>query len=279
VILAYIKFGCNILLTQNRAVECGEELAMDYYSVTSSESEWRAAVCLCGAPNCREAFLHFAAQDDLQQVLNRFCSPVYRFASLACACSDVPISADFAAAFQRHGISKFALGQGDAEWIRKYAYELLKFIEYERRSLPSALFRSHLKNLDRNVKYSFTDADDDARSVMESRIQAMVITFSVVNRLLRSQPDSLRSKRPVSKYDESEAVRIVWSVIETVPVLLSKHLAEKNKRVAPMVLKAIDDIMKVLQIHPKNYVELSCGILKIRKIINGIVSLQHTYAR
>jgi hypothetical protein len=252
---------------------------MDYYSVTSSESEWRAAVCLCGAPNCREAFLHFAAQDDLQQVLNRFCSPVYRFASLACACSDVPLSAEFAAAFQRHGISKFALGQDSAEWIRKYACELLKFIEYERRSLPSALFRSHLKSSDRNIKYSFTDADDDARSVMESRIQAMVITFSVVNRLLRSQPEHLRSKRPVSRYDESEAVHIVWSVIETVPELLSKYIAEKNKRAAPTVSKAVSEINSILLIRPKKYVELSEGILKIRNIINGIVSWQHTYAR
>lgn len=252
---------------------------MDYYSVTSSESEWRAAVCLCGAPNCREAFLHFAAQGDLQQVLNRFCSPVYRFASLACACSDVPISAEHAEAFKRHGISKFALGQEGIEWLRKYAYELLKFIEYERRSLPSALFRRHLKNSDGNTDYTFTDADDDARSVMESRIQAMVITFSVVSRLLRSQPENLIAQRPVSRYDEAEAVKIVWSLMETVPELLSKYLAEKNKRAAPTVLKSVDDIRKVLRKIPKSYANLSEGILQIRKCIQGIISLQHAYAR
>ena len=40
----------TIALTSNRFIGYGEELTMDYYSVTSSELEWRAAVCLCGAP-------------------------------------------------------------------------------------------------------------------------------------------------------------------------------------------------------------------------------------
>ena len=38
----------TIALTSNRYIGYGEELTMDYYSVTSSELEWRAAVCLCG---------------------------------------------------------------------------------------------------------------------------------------------------------------------------------------------------------------------------------------
>jgi tetrahydromethanopterin S-methyltransferase subunit F len=38
----------TIALTSNRFIAYGEELTMDYYSVTSSEVEWKAAVCLCG---------------------------------------------------------------------------------------------------------------------------------------------------------------------------------------------------------------------------------------
>ena len=41
---------------------------MDYYSITTSDVEWRAAVCLCGSVACRGSFLHYATQDDLQQV-------------------------------------------------------------------------------------------------------------------------------------------------------------------------------------------------------------------
>ena len=58
----------TIALTTNRFISYGEELTMDYYSVTSSEVEWRAAVCLCGTAKCRGHFLHYATQDDLQQV-------------------------------------------------------------------------------------------------------------------------------------------------------------------------------------------------------------------
>ena len=57
-----------IVLTTIRQVDYGEELTMDYNSITSSDIEWRAAVCLCGHATCRGSFLTFATQDDLQQV-------------------------------------------------------------------------------------------------------------------------------------------------------------------------------------------------------------------
>ena len=36
-----------------RKVEYGEELTFDYASVTESEREFRAAICLCGTQLCR----------------------------------------------------------------------------------------------------------------------------------------------------------------------------------------------------------------------------------
>ena len=51
---------------------------MDYYSITTSDIEWRAAICLCGQSTCRGSFLHYATQDDLQQVLNQNCGPLWR---------------------------------------------------------------------------------------------------------------------------------------------------------------------------------------------------------
>jgi hypothetical protein len=47
-----------------------------------SDVEWRAAICLCGKSSCRGSFLHYATQDDLQQVLNLNCGPLYRYALL-----------------------------------------------------------------------------------------------------------------------------------------------------------------------------------------------------
>ena len=41
---------------------------MDYSALTTSDIEWRAAICLCGSSLCRGSFLHYATQDDLQQV-------------------------------------------------------------------------------------------------------------------------------------------------------------------------------------------------------------------
>ncbi len=41
-------------------VRAGEELSFDYNSVTESLEEYEAAVCLCGAPDCRGSFLCYA---------------------------------------------------------------------------------------------------------------------------------------------------------------------------------------------------------------------------
>ena len=76
---------------------------MDYYSITTSEVEWRASICLCGASSCRGTFLHFAAQEDLQQVLNQKCSPLWRYAALLRACSGRPLSPEDCDVLKRHG--------------------------------------------------------------------------------------------------------------------------------------------------------------------------------
>lgn len=76
---------------------------MDYYSITTSEVEWRAAICLCGSTECRGSFLHYATQDDLQQVLNQSCGPLWRYASLLRACSERPLSGEDSAVLVRHG--------------------------------------------------------------------------------------------------------------------------------------------------------------------------------
>lgn len=286
---------------QNREVRLGEELTMDYYSVTSSEDEWRAAICLCGMRNCRGSFLQYSTRNDLQQVLNRFCSPLYRFASLANACTDVPIHENSADMFTEYGLLDNALGTNSPFWMRKLAYEMLKFIEYERKSLPSALLRTALENNQQLNSQSLTDADADAHSVMESRIQAVVISFSVVRHLLDRQPNELQLKRPVRRYSEQEACQLVFKAVEGLPDLLFRHFVDnivnhhppsvgKNKRRAAEVKikgekaikkiqKVIVEIRKVLKEEVDALWKLSKVILKIHAIMITIVGEATPVAR
>jgi SET domain-containing protein len=70
-----------------RAVDHGEELTMDYNTVTDSEQEMRAAICLCGSARCRSTFLHFTGMTMLRQVLDTRHGLQQRFALLCRALS------------------------------------------------------------------------------------------------------------------------------------------------------------------------------------------------
>lgn len=197
-----------IVLTTNRHVYYGEELTMDYYSITTSDVEWRAAICLCGMTTCRGSFLHFATQDDLQQVLNQNCGPLWRYASLLRACSNRPLQNEDFAVLERHGFRGAALGSvlnnassnippldclknhekssqySNLKWILKFAADNLKFVEYERKALPCALMR---RKDGTSSLYSYSAADLDARTVMEQRIQSMICCFSMIQQVLDKQ--------------------------------------------------------------------------------------------
>lgn len=52
-----------------RHVHEGEELSFDYASVTESEKEFRAAICLCGTRSCRGSFLYFSGSRAFQHIM------------------------------------------------------------------------------------------------------------------------------------------------------------------------------------------------------------------
>jgi hypothetical protein len=131
-----------ILLTTTRNVKFGEEICMDYYSITTSDVEWRAAVCLCGMTNCRGSFLHYATQEDLQDILNQNCGPLLRYAALLRSSIDKPITESDSAVLDRHGFREIALGENPRHWLKKFVAWNLHFVEYERRALPCALMRA-----------------------------------------------------------------------------------------------------------------------------------------
>lgn len=221
---------------------------MNYFSITTSEVEWRAAICLCGSTQCRGSFLHYATNDDLQQVLNLNCGPMWRYASLLRACSHNPLSDSDQAVLQNFGMSEAALGKNTPHWVHKFAAANLRFVEYERRALPCALMRKAIndKKACTYNNYSFTDADLDARSVMEQRIQSMVCCVSLVQQVLLKQSRvekcttnsttgtesdfrlSEESTFPLVAYKPAEAIALIWEQLQLLPTLLLQHLVESS---------------------------------------------------
>lgn len=54
---------------------------MDYGAITSCETEYNKAVCLCGAPQCRQSFMTFTGTRALHEVLRGF-GPLMTFKTL-----------------------------------------------------------------------------------------------------------------------------------------------------------------------------------------------------
>jgi hypothetical protein len=199
---------------------------MDYYSITTSDVEWRAAICLCGMTSCRGSFLHFATQDDLQQVLSLNFGAGLRYASLLRACSGLQHTKQDTEVLARHGIQSVVLGSNPANWTLKYIADVLRFIEFERKALPCALVRAQ------PTQYSFAGADMDARCVMEQRIQSMVCCISMVNRILQSS-EGHDCSQPLKVCAVIETVTILWQKLCRLPSLIEQHLLDGINKSSP----------------------------------------------
>ncbi|RYH24687.1 hypothetical protein EON65_16545 [archaeon] len=269
---------------QNRHIHYGEELTMDYFSITTSDVEWRAAICLCGMTTCRGSFLHYATQDDLQQVLNQNFGPALRYASLLRACTGKSMCKEDVDVLVRHGVQDVAIGCSPPIWIKKYVVDILRFIEYERKALPCALLRRH------GASYSFGAADMEARCIMEQRIQSMVCCISMVNKVLSLQSaqvvavdgNSGSTDYPLVPCSVSEVVQHVWSKFLAIPQLLSTHmLKEKSlESLKGRVAQVIKDVEQVLgQATPVGFHSLREKGIEIREILLTIEDISCSKAR
>lgn len=181
---------------------------------------------------CRGSFLSYATQDDLQQVLNQNFGPVSRFASLLRACSDRKVTAEDTNTLAHHGIKQAILGTNPPNWMIKYAADILRFVEFERKALPCALLRPSSSG---SSEYCFSGADMDARCVMEQRIQSMVCCFSMINRVLEGQKDkdqtpTVHEKKPLSPVLSKGVIRVVWEILSKIPALLEQYLLKFNDK-------------------------------------------------
>ena len=177
-------------MTTLRDIEQGEELTFDYNAVTESVSEYQAAVCLCGNAKCRGSFLHFATADCYQQVLNRNSPIAVRFANLVKGCTKKVMSEEDERTLERHGFGTAAFGavsfdrraqfrlhaqQKDTArnipiWLRTFAADVLRYIEYERRALPIALLCNHFDSDDSEENTSDSPKKSSASSSRPSAI-------------------------------------------------------------------------------------------------------------
>ena len=186
-------------------------------------------------------------------MLNQKCGPLYRVASLLRACSDKPFTERDSQTLKLHGMGEYAMGGNSSLWLRRYAAETLRFVEFERQALPCALVRqsahantskdkkSKVKkskvnngtNDDPRPLLSFTAADMEARSVMEQRLQSLVCCFSMVSKFLSLQTQFQSSEQqsaspppPMSVLPVLEAIDAVWKILQPIPRLMDKHMVQ-----------------------------------------------------
>jgi Protein SET DOMAIN GROUP 2 C-terminal/CW-type Zinc Finger/SET domain len=163
----------RLAITTIREMTIGDELTFDYNAVTESLMEYQSAVCLCGHKRCSGSFLHFAAADCYQQVLNRNSPVASRLANLIKGCTKKVMADDDERILGRHGFQTAAFGAVSVNrrkahaldeldtsldsmnivpvWLRTYVADTLRYIEYERRALPIALICNDLYDETGNV--------------------------------------------------------------------------------------------------------------------------------
>eukprot|EP01041_Mallomonas_annulata_P010270 gene10270-21427_t len=286
-----------IVLTTNRYVSFGEELCMDYCSITTSEIEWNEAICLCGMTTCRGSFLRYTTQDNLQQVFNSKCGPTVTFSSLLRSCASKPINEADRKVMKTHGMLTAALGTRPRPWMEKFTAELLRFVEFERKALPCALLRKNNENM---YNYTFVGADGEARSVMEQRMQSLVCCCSLVNRVIDGLPTDQKSTPPLQSLSCTDAIQAVWNLMSNIPTAMETYLLGKgkgngngngntttvttgtgkgNKNVLKqrcdieIVEKCISNINTLLEVVPIGWISLRELILNIRRELKPLVPL------
>ena len=88
----------------------GEELTFDYNSVTESQEEYAAAVCLCGSQSCRGSFLGFAHSTAFKNFLENEHTTLERVSLLLEASQTLPLTAEESAMLDKYGFRGSLLG-------------------------------------------------------------------------------------------------------------------------------------------------------------------------
>lgn len=219
----------SVALHTTRFVDQGEELSYDYSACTSSEREWREAVCLCGAPTCRGSYVELVNADELQQCLNRAHNPLDRLTQLlraSIAHHDNVSRETTLATLARHGLGDAFFHRNDSSlettpaWLEKYVVSLLEFLEFERGQLPFVLLRD-AESDDARMRARIASR---ARLVLEQRIQALACAVSVAVSVARLRDDHSQHEPLLQVMDHDAVLVSLRNVFE--------RLAEAGAQIA-----------------------------------------------
>uniref|UniRef100_A0A061R538 Putative histone-lysine n-methyltransferase atxr3-like isoform x1 n=1 Tax=Tetraselmis sp. GSL018 TaxID=582737 RepID=A0A061R538_9CHLO len=186
-----------------RRIEEGEELTLDYASVTDSEKDYRAAVCLCSAVCCRGSYLAYAGANDFMQVANERHTFAHRTALILRACTEALTDEDNSR-LERHGLRSAALGRPGERvpgWLAKWLSLVLEFCEAERELLPSSLLLCQGGLTEENAR-------DCASRVTRLRRHNLVVSLDKIRRCLALARDA--SKPPLRRISAEEVVEHLW---------------------------------------------------------------------
>ena len=195
-----------------RWIAPGEELTFDYSSVTESDAEFRAAICLCGTTRCRGSFLYYAGSSAFQQVMTRKHTFLDRNALLARAGTE-PLTNEDKARLEDWGLRSCALG-GAPDWLVKWTALVLGYIDAEKRELPAELCALP------RFPYSPEAAAQQACGLAATRLQNVAITLDKVKHFLRQPGQPLAP--PLRLLTDTETAELLW----TAPGSVARRLAD-----------------------------------------------------
>ncbi len=221
-----------IALSTIKAVKYGEELTIDYSGVTTSETEFYKAVCLCGTSRCRGSFLRFSGAQGLDVVLHRF-GPLMTFQNLLHATKQAScgLSEADSSLLEIHGFKSSALGDKCPVWLQCFVATQLAYIEFERRKLPIALMCMNSNELN-GYSYTHDSADTEARSVMELRVQSLVTVLGIVRYVLGPLANDPLSSPPLVLLSDTKVIDTVWEGRNSIARNIVRRLEQVYERVA-----------------------------------------------
>ena len=210
-----------------------------------------AAFCLCGAKRCRASYLAFVGEQGNNHVLRRCHRLVERQAALLAAGDATGTPSDHAvAAMAEVGLK---IGRGllrDAPpWLAHFVGHVARFMRRELARLPRDILAEHRATTAKEVKkangkwipppFGLGDAEIEALSVRENRLQSMAICLSRCATSSGAGPSARRSptrRRPRLPLDERDAARFFGtgrdSMLQNLVACMAPHARHGEDAVA-----------------------------------------------
>jgi hypothetical protein len=253
--------GLCLAMVTLRELEMGEELTFDYNAATDSLNEYHSAVCLCGHGKCRGSFLHLATADCYQKVMNRNCPIASRFSNLIKGCMKKVMSEEDEKVLNNHGFRTASFGAISVNrhntelsnndlsdtmdivpvWLKTYAADTLRYIEYERRALPITLIidqmpsessetTSDAKGENTRVKQTTSKKEDSDRKMSKtSKMGTKEPTKQLGGFFMFSRHESDRIMASLSKKDLQKTGLELENAKKRVAADFWKNLPEEEK--------------------------------------------------